>query len=176
MSDPILSAAACQGDEEAFYALVSGLKRKLYSIAFSYLGSEADALEAVQETVCRAWMKCGKLKEPAAFDSWIIRILIRCCIDEQQHRKRTLPLIRDKDERTAAEMVSDSRLDLHQAMLRLKPKYRHVLMLKYFQDMTLTEIAKVLDKPEGTVKTWLHQGLKQLRGKMNAGGELYLGR
>lgn len=85
-----------------------------------------------------------------------------------------LPLIGDKDDRMA-EMISDSRLDLHQAMLRLKPKYRHVLMLKYYQDMTLTDIAKVLDRPEGTVKTWLHQGLKQLRGKMDAGGEVYHG-
>ncbi|GIP28274.1 DNA-directed RNA polymerase sigma-70 factor [Paenibacillus sp. J23TS9] len=174
MNDPELSAAACQGDEEAFYTLVSKLKRKLYGIAFSYLGSEADALEAVQETVCRAWIKCGKLKDPSAFNSWMIRILIRCCIDEQKRRKRVLPLIGDKDDRMA-EMISDSRLDLHQAMLRLKPKYRHVLMLKYYQDMTLTDIAKVLDKPEGTVKTWLHQGLKQLRGKMDAGGEVYHG-
>lgn len=85
-----------------------------------------------------------------------------------------LPLLFDKDERMA-EMVSDSRLDLHQAMGRLRPKYRHVLVLKYYQDMTLAEIANVLDKPEGTVKTWLHQGLKQLRGKLNAGGEVYHG-
>ncbi|MEI0736191.1 sigma-70 family RNA polymerase sigma factor [Paenibacillus sp. JTLBN-2024] len=174
MSDPELTAAACHGDEEAFYALVSGLKRKLYGIAYSYLGNEADALEAMQEAVCKAWANCAKLKEPSAFEAWLVRILIRCCIDEQKRRKRTLPLTFDKGERMA-EMVSDSRLDLHQAMGRLRPKYRHVLVLKYYQDMTLAEIANVLDKPEGTVKTWLHQGLKQLRGKLNAGGEVYHG-
>ncbi|MDR0270739.1 sigma-70 family RNA polymerase sigma factor [Paenibacillus sp.] len=174
-TDPELSAAACQGDEEAFYTLVSGMKRKLFGIAYSYLGSETDALEAVQEAICRAWMKCGKLKDPAAFHAWLIRILIHCCIDEQKRRKRTLPLKNDTQDNRMAVMVSDSRLDLQQAMQRLKPKYRHVLMLKYYQDMTLTEIARVLGKPEGTVKTWLHQGLKQLRGKMDAGGELYHG-
>ncbi|MDR9852384.1 sigma-70 family RNA polymerase sigma factor [Paenibacillus sp. VCA1] len=175
MVDPKRSAAASQGNEETFYAQVSGVKRKLYGIAYSYLGHEADALEAVQEAVCRAWMNYGKLKDPSAFQAWLIRILIRCCIDEQKRRKRLLPLNVEREER-AAEMISDSRLDLHQAMQRLRPKYRHVLTLKYYQDMTLAEIAKVLDKPEGTVKTWLHQGLKQLRGKMSAGGELYHGK
>jgi len=49
------------------------------------------------------------------------------------------------------------------------------LTLKYYQDMTLAEIARVLDCPEGTVKTWLRQGLKQLRRHMDVGGELYYG-
>ncbi len=66
-------------------------------------------------------------------------------------------------------------MDLDSALDQLKPKYRHVLTLKYYQDMTLTEIARVLDCPEGTVKTWLHQGLKQLRRHMHVGGELYYG-
>ncbi|MNI95392.1 ECF RNA polymerase sigma factor SigW [compost metagenome] len=60
-------------------------------------------------------------------------------------------------------MRSSDRLDLERAMNRMKPKYRHVVMLKYYQDMTSAEIAKVLNKPEGTIKTWLREGLKQLR-------------
>lgn len=167
-----LASAACSGDEQAFYTLVSEQKRKLYGIAYSYLHNEQDALEAVQETVCRAWIKCGKLKDPSSFTAWLIRILINYCVDEQKRRKRVQPLLAEQDVR-ANEMISDNKLDLEQAMERMKPKYRHVLMLKYYQDMTLTEIAKVLDKPEGTVKTWLHQGLNQLRGKMIAGGELF---
>lgn len=60
-------------------------------------------------------------------------------------------------------MRSSDRLDLERAMSRLKPKYRHAVMLKYYQDMTTGEIAKVLNKPEGTIKTWMRQGLMQLR-------------
>lgn len=62
-------------------------------------------------------------------------------------------------------MVSDSKLDLERALSRMKPKYRHVLILKYYQDMTISDIANILDVPEGTVKTRLHQGLKLLRQK-----------
>ena len=66
-------------------------------------------------------------------------------------------------EEAAQEMQSNDRIDLEQAMDRMKTKYRHVVMLKYYQDMTTAEIAKVLRKPEGTIKTWLREGLKQLR-------------
>ena len=60
-------------------------------------------------------------------------------------------------------MQSNDRIDLEQAMDRMKTKYRHVVMLKYYQDMTTAEIAKVLRKPEGTIKTWSREGLKRLR-------------
>lgn len=58
------AAAACSGDEQAFYQLISIHRRKLYGIAYSYLRNEADALEAIQETVCKAWIKCRRLKDP----------------------------------------------------------------------------------------------------------------
>lgn len=66
-------------------------------------------------------------------------------------------------EEAAQEMKSNERIDLERAMDRLKPKYRHAVILKYYQDMTTAQIANVLQKPEGTVKTWLREGLKQLR-------------
>ncbi|MNV87729.1 ECF RNA polymerase sigma factor SigW [compost metagenome] len=73
------------------------------------------------------------------------------------------------------EMKSDRRLDMEQALDGVKPKYRQVLVLKYYKDMTLAEIAEVLDKPEGTVKTWLNKGLKQLRDRMKRKGDLFYG-
>lgn len=166
------AAAACLGDEDAFYRLVSSQKRKLLGIAHSYLKNEADALEAVQETICRAWIKCRRLRDPAAFVPWLIRILINCCHDELKYRKRTLRHYNETAQEKI-EMISIHKLDLERALDRLKPKYRDVLMLKYYQDMTLTEIARILDRPEGTVKTWLHQGLKQVRGHIGRGGEGY---
>lgn len=169
MKDIELAQAACRGDEAAFHALVTEQKRRLYGIAYSYLHNENDALEAVQETICRAWSQCGRLRNPELFVTWLIRILINCCVDEQKRKKRVVPFeeIRQTD---SGEMVSDTKLDLERALNRMKPKYRHVLILKYYQDMTVAEIAKVLDCPEGTVKTRLHQGLKLLRQKIEPGG------
>ncbi len=149
-------------DEEVFFQRLAVEHRKLYAIAYSYLRSEADALEAVQEASCRAWMKLKKLKNEQAFTPWLIRITINCCMDELRRKKRVVPAEKLK-EKEAQEMRSSDRLDLERAMNRMKPKYRHAVMLKYYQDMTTAEIAKVLNKPEGTIKTWLREGLKQLR-------------
>lgn len=138
-----LAAAACRGDEKAFHTLVTEHRRRLYGIALSYLHNEGDALEVLQETVCRAWIKCRKLKQPEAFVPWITRILIHCCVDEQKRKKRMIPVEEVRMQGSTAEMVSDSKLDLERALGRLKPKYRHVLILKYYQDMTIRDIASV---------------------------------
>ncbi|OKP97847.1 sigma-70 family RNA polymerase sigma factor [Paenibacillus sp. P46E] len=149
-------------NDEVFFQRLAGEHRKLYAIAYSYLRSEADALEAVQEASCRAWMKHKKLNNEQAFTPWLIRITINCCMDELRRKKRVIPAEKLK-EKEAQEMRSSDRLDLERAMNRMKPKYRHAVMLKYYQDMTIAEIAKVLNKPEGTIKTWLREGLGQLR-------------
>lgn len=174
MDEKELALAACRGEEEAFYTLVAKHRRRLYGIAYSYLHNEIDALEALQETVCRAWMKRRKLKQPEAFVPWLIRILIHCCIDEQKRKARTVPVEHVLESGTMFEMIHDSKLDLERALSRMKPKYRHVLILKYYQDMTVPEIADILDCPEGTVKTRIHQGLKLLRQKIGEpGGALF---
>ncbi|NQX48750.1 sigma-70 family RNA polymerase sigma factor [Paenibacillus tritici] len=149
-------------DEKEFFQRLAVEHRKLYAIAYSYLRSEADALEAVQEASCRAWMKRKQLKNEQAFTPWLLRITINCCMDELRRKKRVVPAEKLED-KESHEMRSSDRLDLERAMNRMKPKYRHVVMLKYYQDMTTPEIAKVLNKPEGTIKTWLREGLKLLR-------------
>lgn len=163
------AAAACRGDEAAFYEIITAQKRRLYRIAYSYLHNEADALEALQEAVCRAWSKSGSLRDPDLFVPWLIRILIHCCVDEQKRRRRVVPYEKI-DRPDPSVMVSDSKVDLERALEKMKPKYRHVLMLRYYEDMTVAEIARVLDCPEGTVKTRLHQALKQLKRSIEPGG------
>lgn len=162
-------------DEELFYEQVAGQKRKLYSIAYSYLRNEADSLEVLQESTCRAWIKRKSLKDAERFAPWLTRILINCCNDELKRRKRNTVAEAARSDEGIMEMKSDRRLDMEQALDGVKPKYRQVLVLKYYKDMTLAEITEVLDKPEGTVKTWLNKGLKQLRDKMKRKGELFYG-
>ncbi|NUU64181.1 RNA polymerase sigma factor [Paenibacillus agri] len=154
------------GEEEAFMQMVLGQQRLLYGIAYSYLRSEADALEVLQEATCRAWTKRRSLKDPARFTPWLIRIVINCCNDELKRRKRVLTVKPAEPDNNMMEMRSDLRLDMEQALDGMKPKYRQVLVLKYYRDMTVAEIAEILDRPVGTVKTWLNKGLKHLRGKM----------
>ena len=158
--------------EQLFIGRVLEQKKILYSIAYSYLRNEAEALEVVQETTYRAWVKRASLKDADRFAPWLTRILINCCKDELKRRKRLVSSGAVQTGGGLQEMTSDRKLDMEQALNGVKPKYRQVLVLKYYRDMTLTEIAEVLGKPEGTVKTWLNKGLKQLRDKMRIRGGL----
>ncbi|OAB44334.1 sigma-70 family RNA polymerase sigma factor [Paenibacillus glacialis] len=162
-----LVKAAQRGDHEAFHQLVSGNKQKLYSIAISYLKDENDALEVIQETTCRAYTKLTRLKEPRYFQTWMIRILIRCCIDEQKRKRKMIQVT----EPLAADLELDFKLSMEMAINLLAPKLRHIIILKYYENMTLSEIANLLEKPEGTVKTWLNKALKELRIYFSKEGE-----
>lgn len=162
-------------DETVFVQSIMEHQDTLISIAYSYLRNRHDALEAVQEMTCRAWTKRRTLKNEKAFKSWIIRILIYVCIDEQRRRKRTAPLSNDGWEEAFADAavagLDDNRIAMWSLLKKIKPKYRHVLLLKYYNDMTLSDIASILGKPEGTIKTWQHKGLEQLRKLMKNRGD-----
>nr|WP_228744995.1 sigma factor [Paenibacillus sp. S150] len=69
-------AGAVAEEDNGFYDSVMEHSDQLYHIAYSYLRNRSDALEAVQEATCRAWIKRATLKDPQAFKSWMIRILI----------------------------------------------------------------------------------------------------
>ena len=75
-------------DQQEFADRTEAIKTRLYRTAYLYLGSEADALEAVDETVYRALRKLKQLQTPAFFETWITRILINACQDELRRRRR----------------------------------------------------------------------------------------
>jgi RNA polymerase sigma-70 factor (ECF subfamily) len=160
MSEEELVRKAQKGDEEAFYKLIFSSKDKLYSMAYCYLKSESDALEAVQEVTCRAYIKLNKLKEPKFFNTWLIKILMNYCIDEHKRRKKVIelkPLEESHEDKSVDAMI------LEEAIEKLESKFKEVIILKYFQDMTTADIARVMQCPEGTVKTWCARALKQLK-------------
>lgn len=176
MNNELLALAAKNGDDAAFYSLVTQQEEKMYRIAYTYLRNEADALEAVQEVTYRAYMRIRRLREPSYFVSWLIRILMNYCADEVKKRNRRNG--RNHHQATASdqhlmggESILIQRLLLESAVNELDANYQKVIQLKYYHDMTITEIARTLKKPEGTIKTWLHKALGGLRQRLDKEGE-----
>ncbi|MCQ6562212.1 sigma-70 family RNA polymerase sigma factor [Paenibacillus mendelii] len=176
MNKKQLAEAAARGDEQAFLQLMNNEKQQMLRIAYAYMRNEADALEAIQETVCRAWLKRNSLKKPGYISTWLIRILIHVCTDELRRRKRTIPAD-TRQESLQGGMESDhhsldetdaaeNRLDIAYAVEQLEGPYKDVIRLKYYEDMTIVDIADILQRPDGTIRTWLHKALKQLRKYM----------
>ena len=162
-----LVIASQEGDDNAFYELMKLNKVKLYKIAYTYLKNEEDALEAIQETTYRAYTKLKKLKEPKYFKTWLVRILINYCFDELKRQKKCLPMLNDKE---ISQEMNNDRLDMEWAIDKLLPKYRDIIILKYFEDLRIQDIALILECPEGTVKTWLNKALNDLRIILREGG------
>ena len=147
-------------DREEFAGKVEALKIRLYRAAYLYLGSEADALEAVDEAVYQALRGLKKLRQPEFFETWITRILINECHRELRRRKRlageeALPEAAGPDEYDA--------LPLREAVRRLPEDLRRVVVLRFFAGYTQAETAAALDIPQGTAATRQRKALSLLR-------------
>lgn len=156
-----LIEAARRGNDQAFYELISRYKHKLYNTAWHYFNNEAEALEAVQEVTCRAYIHIKKLKEPNAFGSWLGRIMLNYCMDTLKKAKKTIPI--EEIEAFQFEDTSQLQLEINMSMEQLRPDFREAVTLRYFNDLSIEEISFVMNRPEGTVKTWISRGLGQLK-------------
>ncbi|WP_019122142.1 sigma-70 family RNA polymerase sigma factor [Brevibacillus massiliensis] len=165
---------AAKHDDTAFYQLMQEHKQQLYRLAFAYLKNEQDALDAVQETTYRAYKQLPRLREPQYFHTWLIRILLNYCHDQTKAKKRWKLIETFREEHSHPDDMQHERVHLELAIEQLGPKYKQVIILKYFEDMTIAEIARVIGRPEGTVKTRLHQALSQLRKLLEKDGDFHV--
>jgi RNA polymerase sigma-70 factor, ECF subfamily len=165
---------AIKGNEEAFEQLITLESEKLYRTAFLYVRNKEDALDVLQETVCKAFVGIHKLKEPKYFSTWLVRILIRTAYEVLQKKKKTVltgeAFIHKLTEGTSHKPEED--LDLTNAISHLDQDYQTVIILFYFHDLSIKTIAEKMEKPEGTIKTYLHRAKVELRNLLE-GAESY---
>lgn len=158
-------------NDELFSNSIDICKEHLYKIAFSYLKNEQNSLDAVSETIYKAYKNIDKLKRREFFDTWIIKILINSCknilkdnkviyIDEYNKTQKYNLDISETD------FKLDINIDLYNAIDKLNDNFKSIIILKYLEDMTITQIAEVLDLPEGTVKVYLRRALRVLKIKL----------
>jgi RNA polymerase sigma-70 factor (ECF subfamily) len=139
-------------------------------LACYILGDVHDAEEATQEAMTRAWKSRGSLREPAAFDAWIDRIVVNTC-RERLRRKRVIREVElpadggepEAEDRFGALVARDS---VGRALGALTVDQRAVVVLRYWRDFSLDQIAERLGWPLGTVKSRLHYGLAALRERL----------
>jgi RNA polymerase sigma factor (sigma-70 family) len=147
-------------------ALVATRLGDSYRLARGILLNDGDAEDAVQEAALTAWRKQRSLREPAKFDAWFDRILVNECRDQLRRRKRSLPLAPPTavpDRATPITPDSTGDADLERGIARLDVEHRVVVVMRYWQDRTVDDIAERLAIPSGTVKSRLHNALRSLR-------------
>lgn len=148
-------------DKATFTEEATALLGTLYRISASILHSEADAQDAVQQGLLRAWSARGRA-QPERLRPWLTKIIINECRNIQRHRMRVTPVM---DMPGRAEYAPHDP-DVATALNSLPEKWRVPLLLMYAGRYTEREIAKALGIPVTTVKSRLHSARKALRGRL----------
>ena len=176
---PIMSQAEDRSDVARAQAFARLVDRPALDRAYRYatlvLGSRSDAEDATHDAALAAWRRFGDLRDVDRFDAWFGRILVNACRDQLRARRRT-PLSLDAEpspdrgpavrnprvtaDETNAIALRDS---LATALRELSPDHREVVVLRFYLDLTVDEIAARTGTRSGTVKSRLHHALRRLR-------------
>lgn len=149
-----------KGDKQAFERLIQNNKASMYRIALSILGNKEDIEDAIQNTIVKSYIEIINLKKDEYFKTWFTRILLNECNSILKKNKRTIP-ISDFKENTYFVETFDN-LELTSAVNSLEYDLRIITTLFYFEDMPQKEIAKLLNIPEGTVRSRLSRARNKL--------------
>ncbi len=180
-ADDALVARIIAGDNAAFVALVERYKRPVYSLAYRMLGNPTDAEDAAQETFVRAYTGLTSYQMGSRFGSWLLSITSHWCIDLLR-RKRAIsldapgmasgePFIQaDTDEHPEVlALQSERQREVQQWLGCLPEPYRSVLVLRYWHDLSYTEISETTGLPVSTIRMRLFRA-RQLLGKNRSVG------
>jgi RNA polymerase sigma-70 factor (ECF subfamily) len=142
---------------------IQGKQTSFYQLAYSYVKDSAAAMDVVQEASYKALRSVGGLRNLDYMKTWFYRILVNESLQYLRKNRKSLPL--EDAEWVASPTRGDlhERLDLYDAIDRLPPKYKTVVILRYFEDFTMDEIAKVMGCPVGTIKSRASRAMKFLR-------------
>jgi RNA polymerase sigma-70 factor (ECF subfamily) len=163
---------AIAGDRDAYAELVRTLIGRLYAVAFLILRNQAQAEDATQEALVAAWRDLSALRDPDRFDGWVHRILVRACHREAARGRRagdvhvdvsTINLV--QPDRSVDVVITD---ELERGFRRLDPDLRAVVVLRFYLDLPVPEVAEMLGIPVGTAKSRIHRATQMLRAALEA--------
>ena len=168
--------ARCQqGDRDALRALFESYKDRVYSIAmYSLGGDEQLASDVTQQVFIKLITRIGQFRGDSEFATWLYRLVVNTCRDEQRKQKRWVPLadsafltVAVKQTQTAQYATKELARQVQRALGELKPKLRWPLLLRYVEGLSYEEIGKVLGCSKGTVASRLNRGHSALSRKLD---------
>ncbi|VEF48641.1 ECF subfamily RNA polymerase sigma factor [Bacillus freudenreichii] len=169
----ILVKKAKKGNDKAFEQLIGSMREKLYRTAYAYVRNEQDALDIYQEAIYKAYTSIHKLRKPESFPSWITKILVFQAIDFIRKESKQFPT---DDEKVFDGLITEESIksithsmDLTEAFKFLNPTYKTIILLRYYHELSIKEIAEMMNCPEGTVSSNLSRAKKQLRPILKEG-------
>jgi len=162
-----------QGKEDAYRQLVEEYGNKLFKTCCLILKDREEAEDVVQETFIRVFNKIDTFKEKSGLYTWIYAIALNLSRDRMRVKQDMLELkdelIGNNDLEAQVEMNIDREL-LRKEIFGMNSIYREVLVLFYFEELSIKEISNLLNEKEGTIKSKLSRGRNILRESLLKGG------
>ena len=149
-------------DQAEFVRLIQESNSLMYNVARTMLRSDADCSDAIQDTILCAWRSLNRLRNPTYFRTWLVRILLNQCKSQLRRRRNDYRI----DGHAAAECVDPETLAIRNAVEALPEKLKPVVVLYYYEDFSVDQIAKALSIPQGTVKSRLAIARNHLRNEL----------
>ena len=170
--DEELVARAQGGDRDAFEHIVNVSFDRCHAVAMRLLRDSQLAEDAVQQAMVNVWRDLPRLRDPARYDAWSYKLLVRACYAEYKKAPPWMPGLEEgspAEPRTGDEYraVID-RDQLERGFRRLSMDHRSVVVLHHYLDLPLDEVGRILDIPTGTVKSRLHRALAEMRAALEA--------
>ena len=170
--DTDLVVRAQRGDKEAFVLVATRIADRYLAVARRILRDLNLAEDATQQALLSIWQDLPQLRDPARFDAWSYRLLVRACYAEGKKQRRWAPNLRmlPTDEPEAAEGFSSilDRDELEGGFRRLSIDHRVVVVLHHYLDLPLDRVAEIVGVPVGTVNSRLHYAMRGLRVAIDA--------
>lgn len=147
----------------------------MYRIAFSYVHNPDDAMDIVQESAYKAIYNAGQVKNEKYIKTWICKIVIHASVDFMKKNQKEIPVeqLYEMDEPSVQDTYQD--FDTMQALDSLEAREKAVVILRYFEDRKLEDIAIILDENINTIKSILYRSLKKLKIEIQKGEPNYEG-
>jgi RNA polymerase sigma-70 factor, ECF subfamily len=153
---------AKNGDRDAFGALIQPALTRGFRLALGVLGDRQAAEDATQDAVVTAWRKIGNVREGAPIEPWFLAIVANRCRRMWRYRNRHTAILRIDQQGSFVGEVAD-RLDVQDALAKLTPQQRVLVVLRFYFDLPVDECAGIAGIPVGTAKSRLHRALANLR-------------
>jgi RNA polymerase sigma-70 factor (ECF subfamily) len=163
---------AQRGDKEAYAILASGIADRYLTVARRILRDIDLAEDATQQALLSVWRDLPQLRDPARFEAWSYRLLLRACYEEGRKQRRWAPNLRllPADEPVTSDGYSSivDRDQLESGFRRLSLDHRAVVVMHHYLDLPLDRVAELLGIPVGTAYSRLHYAMRALRAALDA--------
>lgn len=151
-------------DKDAFCENIRNCEKAMYSLAFSIVGNDSDAGEIISESIYRAYKNLSTLKNENSFKPWMLRIVRNTAVELIRKSSKIIPEEKKFEiPENSPENDIITKLTLFEAVNSLKPTYRTVVTLFYYENLSVSKIAQITSTNTAAVKKQLSRAREILR-------------